>query len=406
MKKTLIVSPCYLPVPAVKGGAVSTLIESIIIQNEIYQETELTVVGAYDYVAMEKSKKYKNTNFIFLNYPWWYDKIDNGIDLIRNKLSKQQINSRRYIRKLNTIRQIKHHLLNNEYDSIIFQNAGYLLQVLRSRRVREKYEGKLFYHVHNDIPSNIYVKGIYCCKLLLVSDYLKENIMKICGEDIEKQISVVKNGFNGEYFACKMEESGKEELLNQLKIPLNKKVILFAGRIDPSKGIRELTDAFSLLERKDVVLLIVGSQSFGGKQNSFSLFEEDMKRKFLELYDRVFFTGYVPYLEMWKYYSISDIAVLPSMWNEPAGLTMIEASAAGVPLITTNSGGIPEYISSDWAVLLERNKNIVYSLRGAIEEVLNNEVLWKKNGESASNFIRKHYTEKNFYYDFMKSIYK
>ncbi len=67
--KTIIVSPCGLPIPAVKGGAVLTLIESIIIQNEINKKMELTVIGVHDKEAVEKSKKYKNTNFIFIKEP-------------------------------------------------------------------------------------------------------------------------------------------------------------------------------------------------------------------------------------------------------------------------------------------------------------------------------------------------
>lgn len=43
------------------------------------------------------------------------------------------------------------------------------------------------------------------------------------------------------------------------------------------------------------------------------------------------------------------------MWDEPAGLTMVEAICCGANLITTKSGGIPEYITNDDAILLERN---------------------------------------------------
>ena len=48
MKKVLIITPCGLPVPAVKGGAVSTLMESIIKQNEINDQINLTVISSYD----------------------------------------------------------------------------------------------------------------------------------------------------------------------------------------------------------------------------------------------------------------------------------------------------------------------------------------------------------------------
>ena len=62
-------------------------------------------------------------------------------------------------------------------------------------------------------------------------------------------------------------------------------------------------------------------------------------------------------------YQLGNIAVLPSMWEEPAGMTMVEAVVSGLPLITTNSGGIPEYISDDVAVLLDRDENLVDNKR-------------------------------------------
>ena len=61
---------------------------------------------------------------------------------------------------------------------------------------------------------------------------------------------------------------------------------------------------------------------------------------------------------------LADIAVLPSMWNEPFGLTIVEAMAVGLPLITTRSGGIPE-ICEGVATIVERN-NVVNNLANAI----------------------------------------
>ena len=61
---------------------------------------------------------------------------------------------------------------------------------------------------------------------------------------------------------------------------------------------------------------------------------------------------------------MADIAVVPSMWEEPFGLTVVEAMAAGLPLITTRSGGIPE-ICEGVASIVERD-NIVDNLADAI----------------------------------------
>ena len=52
------------------------------------------------------------------------------------------------------------------------------------------------------------------------------------------------------------------------------------------------------------------------------------------------------------------------MWEEPFGLTIVEAMAAGLPLITTRSGGIPE-ICEGVATIIER-ENVVTNLTSAI----------------------------------------
>ena len=72
----------------------------------------------------------------------------------------------------------------------------------------------------------------------------------------------------------------------------------------------------------------------------------------------------INYKNVPDYLHLADIAVLPSMWEEPFGLTIVEALAAGLPLITTRSGGIPE-ICEGIATIVERD-NIVYNLASAI----------------------------------------
>ena len=84
------------------------------------------------------------------------------------------------------------------------------------------------------------------------------------------------------------------------------------------------------------------------------------------------FTGYISYKDMPAIYNLADIAILPSMWEEPAGLTPIEAMACGTPVITTNSGGIPEYVS-DSAIVLNRDNELIENIATEIEKLINND---------------------------------
>lgn len=399
--KVLIISPCILPVPAVKGGAVLTLIESLIIQNELSGKVELTVVGSYDREAAEVAKRYPNTKFIFWEISGIADKIDHTIDSAIEKL-KHTGKTHQYIWKSMVIAKLKKLLKADDYDKVVFQNSGFLLNVLKDAAITEKYKGKLYYHLHNDIPDNVCLESVRKCELLLISEYLLKKINRLCGCDMSGQSHIVKNGFKTERFARKLSDRERSELLDKLKIDEGKKIVIFTGRIIANKGIAQLLEAFSTLERDDTVLMVVGAHNFGSGQTS--AFEQKMKSSFDRLGGKIVFTGFVPYHEMWKYYQLADVAVLPSMWEEPAGLTMIEATAAGLPVITTLSGGIPEYMSDEWSILLERDDRLVANIRESIEEVLSHPEEWSRKASEGSRYVQTHFSEEVYYQSFLDAI--
>lgn len=148
--------------------------------------------------------------------------------------------------------------------------------------------------------------------------------------------------------------------------------------------------------------MVVGAHNFGTGQTSN--FQEEMKRRFKALGEKVCFTGYVPYNKIWKYYKLANIAILPSIWEEPAGLTMIEACAAGVPLVTTKSGGIPEYIKEDYSILLSKDEDIVDDIKNAIDEVFYNPELWKDKAKKAQKYVSENFGTVNFYNSFYKKL--
>lgn len=399
--KVAIISPCILPVPAVKGGAVLTLIESLIKQNEIYKDMNLTIVGSYDQEAEKISRKYKNSKFIFLHEQFAFRKIDYCIDKIvglRNKNEQEH----HYLWKLKVIAKVKKILIENNFDKVVFQNSGYLLEVLKDKNIVDKYKNRLYYHLHNDIPDNVYINGVKQCQLIVISKYISEKVKKICGDEIEKQIHVVKNGLQTELFLKSMTNIERNYLKKKLGITTNKKIIIYAGRITEYKGIRELFKAFMQLNNDEYTLLIVGSFNFGTSQTSS--FEIELNNMIKSCKQQVICTGFVPYEQMWKYYQISNVAVLPSMWNEPAGLTMIEAALSGVPVITTNSGGIPEYLNEKNSIFVNRDNNIIDELAKSIEKVLNNLEIWDKKAEKAKLYVKDNFSESVFYSNFCEIL--
>jgi glycosyltransferase involved in cell wall biosynthesis len=69
---------------------------------------------------------------------------------------------------------------------------------------------------------------------------------------------------------------------------------------------------------------------------------------------------------MGHYLHLANVAVLPSLWEEPFGLTCAEALAARLPVITTRQGGIPEVVNEECAILLDATEELPHHLAEAI----------------------------------------
>ncbi len=105
------------------------------------------------------------------------------------------------------------------------------------------------------------------------------------------------------------------------------------ARLIPSKGIDVLIRALPLISNENIKLMIVGTGP-----------DEDRLREIagsLGLTGRVIFTGQVGSVN--EYYKAFDLFILPSL-SEGMGITVLEAMHFGLPVIATETGGIPELV--------------------------------------------------------------
>lgn len=146
-------------------------------------------------------------------------------------------------------------------------------------------------------------------------------------------------------------------------------VLLFVGWLLPRKGIdflllalRELLDDPALSHRR-LRLWMVGAGP--GRDRV-----EQLIRR-LGIQEACVFAGSAPYMEMPDYFRAADIFVLPSIatpqWQEQFGMSLIEAMASGVPVISTLSGAIPEIVG-DAGILCQPNDFV--SLHEAIRRLI------------------------------------
>ena len=134
MKNIIIITQCSLPIPTTKGGAVETLVESIINQNEYTKDFNITLVTACDDQSVIKSKKYNNTKFIMFKNNFIVELFDKVYELLFFLITrKKHDNPKQYFKKLLLIHKIKIILKRNCYDNIIFENSGFLLKTLDSK---------------------------------------------------------------------------------------------------------------------------------------------------------------------------------------------------------------------------------------------------------------------------------
>lgn len=113
--------------------------------------------------------------------------------------------------------------------------------------------------------------------------------------------------------------------------------LLYSGRITPSKGVKEAVQVALQSGRR---LLIAGSLS----RQDFGYFDEHVK-PFLN--DKILFLGMLDKEQIIKYYQKAAALLVPIQWEEPFGLTMAEANAAGTPVIAFNRGAVPEVIKNN-----------------------------------------------------------
>ena len=127
--------------------------------------------------------------------------------------------------------------------------------------------------------------------------------------------------------------------MNKQKIVKKQKNIIFVGRLNHSKGY----DLF-----KDAIIKILVEFP---KWIAFSVGDEDRRSIYIN-HPRHKELGFIKHKETLKLLNKSEIAVVPSRWEEPFGRTALEASSSGCATIISSRGGLKE--TTDNAIILKK----------------------------------------------------
>lgn len=118
---------------------------------------------------------------------------------------------------------------------------------------------------------------------------------------------------------------------------------------------------------------------------------------------RIEFVGYVPHEEIPKWLNLFDVFVAPSR-QESFGVSVIEASACGIPVIVSDAGGLPEVVQAGKTGYVVPKEN-VEALAESIVKLLIDRSLQLKMGEAGRKFVQSEYEWGNCV-DRMEDVYQ
>ncbi len=204
--------------------------------------------------------------------------------------------------------------------------------------------------------------------IICVSQSTADELDAYVGNGIGGRVRVVHEGVSPGFFevagpACLQE-------LDDLPPP-GTPFVMTTGKISPRKNIRGLVEAMSTLS--EIIphhLVLVGGDGWGMNDVYEQLGNTGFKK-------RVHFPGYVTDEQLRALYAAASVYVHPSLY-EGFGLTVLEAMAAGCPVVTSNTWSLPE-VAGDAALLV--NPLDSSELAEAIEVICRDEKLASELGE-------------------------
>lgn len=343
--RAALLLPPGLPVPAVQGGAVESLAQHLARENETAQGLELAVLCQWDEAAAALAAQLPHTLFFYQNAPQGPSPAHSLHFRLARLFGRPVHWNRWYAAALPFLKRL---------DADVYLGEGGDLTGWQQAS-RALGRQKFIAHLHGATPGSPLLDSIYG-RAIAISEYVRG--VWLAGSALPPQTAALVPNCVDTALFCPLPPARAAEERRALRAALGLAegdfVALFCGRTCPEKGVHQLVAALARIPDPAVKLVVAGSPFFGAKGESPFLGE--LRRQAAALGGRVVFTGFVPNGQLPEYYRMADAACFPALWQEPAGITAIEAMACGCPVIATRSGGMPEYLAGSRAVLLERSE--------------------------------------------------
>lgn len=319
------VTPGLLPLPPVLGGSVETYVDQL---TKVMPSHEITIY----------SGSFKN---------WMKEEQLGDVRHVRFAGQRWQL----------YLQQVCRHLAQNNYQVIQVENRpGFVPAIVQAAE-----NSKVVLNLHSlNFVKNLKYTSFptgYCLEqahlITVNSHYLVKQLRELF-PGLGTPVVVCHLGTDPDKFISRWDEQGQTRrrvVRHKLGVK-GKKVVLFAGRIIPTKGIHVLMRAMQVVARRypGCVLVIAGGASIGtSKQTAYMEKLQALARK--GKFKTIFLKS-VKHEKMPDYYLAADVLVCPSTGGEAFGLVNVEAMATGLPVVGSNVGGIPEVVTPQQSGLL------------------------------------------------------
>lgn len=337
VKKSLaIVVPELLPVPPVKGGAVEHWVHEVAGKLDAEQ---------FDIAVVSRPSSVKNTGTVqYVGVPW--TRLEQAFYWLKERVTWR--NPLRYIAKIQNVASYGLRVAKQVagFDVVVIHNEPNLLLFLQKQPKQ-----KLVLHMHNEHLTHKLFRGLYRRALnkadlvICVSAYIKNTAIQFFPEHAHKFVVLI-NATDPTIFKPYGEQA-KDAIKDVVDLQADKTYLLYVGRLTAEKGVHVLIEAFARLlpAMPNARLIITGSSFFEGAVKT--AYQQSLIALAKPVSHAIVFTGFIAHEKLKYLYSAADIIVLPSVWQDPCPLVVLEAMASGTCLVASKVGGVPEIVSHD-----------------------------------------------------------
>jgi glycosyltransferase involved in cell wall biosynthesis len=218
------------------------------------------------------------------------------------------------------------------------------------------------------------------------------DIFKLSTRKLKIPVEAVSNGIDLSRFSP---TKPPVEVIKKFKIPIDKPIISYIGRVDAEKHISVLIDAFvRVLKKHDAHMIIVG------KGTETANLQEQARN--LRVYDRITFTGCVTDQEIADLHKVGTVFCMASP-VELQSIAMLEAMASGKPIVAVDAGPLKELCQNGRNGILcgtDNDKEIA----DAITQIITNPTLAESMGKESVKIADTHDLKKTL--ERYEEIYK